>query len=140
MRVIDCGVEIESFTVERVEYTKANILLCVDVSGSMEGAKIEMLKDAIRQFAAGTEEIESTALISFSGYIIDDYGFGTDMDTLMAAADGMGPIWEGTDMYHAMIESASRFTPADGSTTMWGVLSARSLSAAKSTPPSPGGR
>lgn len=112
--VMDCGVDITDFTVEKVNYTAANILLCVDVSGSMSDyGKIGKLRDAIKQFAAEKADIENIALVTFNNRIVNDYVFGVTAEELKAAADNLRADG-GTDMYHALIHSLSKFTKGPG--------------------------
>lgn len=65
LKIEDCGVEITDFKVEKVDYSGANILLCVDTSGSMGGDKIENLKNAIKLFLEDKADIEDVALVTF---------------------------------------------------------------------------
>lgn len=113
LSVKDCGIEITDFTVEKVDYTSANILLCVDTSGSMSGDKIEHLKSAIKLFAADKAEIENIALITFSSGINGDYPFGLSIDELNAAADSIYASG-GTEIYHSIIYSLDKFTKGEG--------------------------
>ena len=54
----DCGADITNFSVEKVDYSGANILLCCDVSGSMEGNAINNLKEAVSLFVGSRSDIE----------------------------------------------------------------------------------
>ncbi len=113
MSVVDCSVGISDFTVEKVDYSGADILLCVDISGSMQGSKIENLKDAIRLFAADKEEIENIALVTFNGEIAGDYPFGLSAEELNQVADS---IYAGgnTSVYHSAIYSLEKFESNPG--------------------------
>ncbi|NLB81358.1 MAG: VWA domain-containing protein, partial [Clostridiaceae bacterium] len=113
LSVKDCGVEITVFTVEKVDYTSANILLCVDTSGSMAGDKIEKLKSAIKLFAADKAEIENIALVTFDSGINGDYPFGLSVDELTAAVDSIYADG-GTAVYHSIIHSLDKFTKGSG--------------------------
>lgn len=113
MSVIDCGVNITDFNVEKVNYTGANILLCVDSSGSMQGYKIENLKAAIKLFAADKASIENIALVTFDSGVIGDYPFGLSVDELTAAADSIY-AGGGTAVYHSLIYSLGKFTKIPG--------------------------
>lgn len=113
LSVKDCGVEIKDFTVEKVDYTSANILLCVDTSGSMAGDKIEKLKSAIKLFAADKAEIENIALVTFDSGINGYYPFGLSIDELTAAVDSIY-AFGGTAVYHSIIYSLDKFTKGLG--------------------------
>ena len=113
MSVNDCGIDIEDFTVEKVDYTSANILLCVDTSGSMQGRKIENLKNAIQLFAADKAGIENIALVTFNSGISGDYPFGLSVDELISATDSISASG-GTDVYGSIIYSHNKFTKGPG--------------------------
>jgi len=108
LSVQDCGADIGKFSVEKVEYTGANILLCCDVSGSMEGDGIRHLKEAISLFVENRPDIVNIALVTFSNYIKDVYTFGTPSETLLQAAYYLY-AYGGTDMYSAVIQSINMF-------------------------------
>lgn len=109
----DCGVDITEFTIEKVKYTGANILLCVDTSGSMEGYKIENLKNAIKYFAAEKTNIENISLVTFSSGIENDYPFGISIDELTTAADSIYADG-GTAIYSSVLHSIAKFTKTPG--------------------------
>lgn len=109
----DCGVDITDFTIEKVNYTGANILLCVDTSGSMEGYKIENLKSAIKYFAAEKTNIENIALVTFSEDVENDYPFGISIEDLTASADSIYAEG-GTAIYHSVLHSITKFTKGPG--------------------------
>lgn len=107
--VRDCGVEITDFTVEKVDISAINILLCCDVSGSMSGTPINDLKKAVVEFVQSSPDIENIALITFSGSVEDVYSFGTSKDTIINAANGIYASG-GTNMYNAIIQSLNHFS------------------------------
>lgn len=113
MKVTDCGIEITDFKLENVDYTGANILLCVDRSGSMGDGKLEELKEAIRLFVAEKADIENIALVSFDSEIIDKYPFGTSTEELTEAANQMTPLG-GTAVYPSLVYSIDLFTANPG--------------------------
>ncbi len=114
MGLKDCGSEIKDFKVEKVDYSGANILLCVDVSGSMSSNdKIEYLRSAIKLFAENKEDIENIALVTFSGMIEDDLPFGTSADELISAADSLYASG-GTAIYSSLLASIDKFKAEDG--------------------------
>lgn len=109
LKLTDCGVEISDFKVEKVEYDAANILFCVDVSGSMSGSKISDLKDALNLFISGKSDKESIALMPFSYNIDQKYPFGTDKNTLLNASNSLYASG-GTAIYRSMCESIKEFS------------------------------
>ena len=109
LTVRDCGINITDFTIEKVNYTKANILLCLDVSGSMsDNNKIGMLRDAVKLFAADVAAIENIALVTFDSRIVLQHPFGLSSEELLTIADSLRPLG-GTNMYGALIGSIPQF-------------------------------
>lgn len=109
----DCGADISDFTIEKVDYTGANILLCCDVSGSMDGNAISHLKEAVSLFVDNRSDIENIALMTFSSGINEFYGFGSSSDELMAAAQSLFASG-GTNMFDAVNDSVGRFSLRPG--------------------------
>jgi Mg-chelatase subunit ChlD len=114
MSVQDCGIDINDFTIEKVDYTGANILLCVDVSGSMAYyGKIGELKEAIKLFVSEKAPVENIALVTFSHYITGEYPFGTTADQIALAADSIKANGM-TNMYDALVHSLGKFAKIPG--------------------------
>ena len=109
----DCGVNITDFTIEKVEYAAANILLCVDVSGSMQGYKIDDLVGAVRLFADEITPVENISLVTFNNGIVNDYPFGMTASELLNAANNIY-AGGGTAIYHSTIHSISKFSNNPG--------------------------
>ncbi|MEG1878065.1 MAG: vWA domain-containing protein [Pseudoflavonifractor sp.] len=118
----DCGAAIEDFTVEKVEYTGANVLLCCDTSGSMDGEPIESLRAAVRLFVENQEQGEQIALITFSSMEEMALGFGTTDAELLSAADGLAANG-GTNMYGAVLGSMGQFKKTENAINVVVLLS-----------------
>lgn len=112
INIKDCGIAIEDFEIEKVEYSGAQIMLVCDISGSMSGQPIADLRNAVQKYVETSSDVESIALITFDDYIIDVYDFGTDNDTLISAAQGLYSQG-GTNMYGAIIDSLKYFDSDD---------------------------
>lgn len=110
LKVSDCEIDINDFTLEKVTYTGANILICADVSGSMIGQPIEDLRNAVRMFVESSDEIESVALVTFNDSISGVWNFGTPNEELIAAAQSLR-AYGGTNMYEAVQNALSYFSP-----------------------------
>lgn len=108
--VKDCGVEISNYTIKKVEYSGANILLCCDVSGSMGGNPIQDLRNAVKTFVDSSSDIEQIALVPFSGSVGNVYPFGTDKDVIAEAGANLNS-GGGTEIYGATLESIEMFYP-----------------------------
>ncbi|MGN0687281.1 MAG: VWA domain-containing protein [Oscillospiraceae bacterium] len=106
--VSDCGLDVSDFTIEKIEYKASNILMCCDVSGSMTNQAINDLKQALTTFVNTTDEIESVALITFSGSVEEKCLFGTEDETLLDVISGIRS-GGGTDIYNALCESIQCF-------------------------------
>lgn len=113
LAIQDCGADITDFTVEKIDYTKANILLCCDVSPSMAGIGMESLKEAIVMFVDNRTDADNIALLTFSGRVENFYNFGTSPDELIDIARNLR-IGNGTNMYDAIIDCLSRFDVRPG--------------------------
>lgn len=113
LQITDCGLQITDFEIEKVNYGSANILLCVDVSGSMDGDKIKRLREAVALFVSGKEDIENISIIAFDDGVSGEWPFGTSVSDLEAAADSLY-AGGGTNMYGALIESIERFEVRPG--------------------------
>lgn len=109
IKVTDCGMEITDFTVEKVEVAKAQILLCCDISISMDGQPLEDLKKAVRLFVETASDKEDLAIVTFGSYVDSVLGFGTPRQELMDKADSLRVV-SGTNMYNAVIESLEKFS------------------------------
>ena len=112
LKVSDCEIDIKDFTLEKINYEKANILICADVSGSMQGQPINDLKNAVQKFIESTDSIESVALITFNGDVSGVWNFGTPNEQLIEAVKNLG-AWGGTNMYSAVQEALKYFTPGE---------------------------
>ncbi len=109
LKIKDCDLNIEDFTVEKVEYSGSNILFCVDVSGSMsDSGKIEYLKSALRDVIESKPEIESIALVTFESGIRVDLPFGTSTEELLSTVDSLRASG-GTAIYSSLRKSITKF-------------------------------
>ena len=107
LRVYDCGAQITEFTLDKVNYTGSNILLCCDVSGSMSDS-IGNLKDAVKTFITEQNPDEKLAVVTFNSEIVDTKGFGTSDEELLELAEGMR-AGGGTDMFSAVVNCLGDF-------------------------------
>lgn len=68
LSVTDCGVNIDDFKIEKLNYSSSKIYIVCDKSGSMEGNE-EILKEAVRSFADSLTDKERVAVVGFSDYV-----------------------------------------------------------------------
>jgi hypothetical protein len=90
LTVADCGINIEDFTIEKVNFAGANILLVCDTSGSMSADNaIGHLRDAVKMFVQDKSPNEHIGLVTFSSGIGIVHPIGTDSSTLISTADSL---------------------------------------------------
>ncbi len=105
--VRDCGIDIEDFALEKIEYTEAQILLCCDNSDSMK-KNIDILKAAVSSFVNGRAENENISLLTFNSGILGRVGFGSNDEQLKKMIDAMSARG-GTDIYNTVLKSIQSF-------------------------------
>ena len=89
LKIYDCSIEITEFTVKKVEYEKANIILCCDNSGSMSGA-VDSLKNAVNKFLETTTAEESIGFYTFDSSMIQKLPLGSSSESIKNAVSNMG--------------------------------------------------
>ncbi|MBQ1407178.1 MAG: VWA domain-containing protein, partial [Eubacterium sp.] len=107
LELADCDCKIDEFDLEKIEYSGARIILCCDISGSMEG-NIGALKDAVKKFIYDREANEKIKIVTFDDTIKGESEFETDETELYGYADGMF-AQGGTNMYSAVLECMDMF-------------------------------
>jgi len=105
----DCGMVIDDFTVEKVKYDAANIMLVCDVSGSMSGKPLSDLSNAVSLFANTATSKENIGLISFDDTKVAYHVLGTDPSVIRDAASNFR-AGGGTNMYDPMITAVGNFS------------------------------
>ena len=71
INILDCGIVIPDYEVEKLADAKVNIVLCCDTSGSMAGQKIADLQDALREFSGKAGSDTNIGIVSFSSGVND---------------------------------------------------------------------
>ena len=112
--VEDCGVEITDYTLEKINYDSARMLLCCDVSGSMSGQPIEDLKAAVRELGETASGDVSLAVVTFTSSPSVLLGFTRDGEQAAAAAGQMS-AGGGTNVYQGVMTSFDQFLSGAGS-------------------------
>lgn len=108
LKIYDCGAEITDYTLEKIDYSSSNILLCCDVSGSMSG-NIGDLKDAVITFVEDKNSDEDISVVTFDDSIVDTKPFGTSDEELKNFAQDMRALG-GTDMFSAVLSCLNNFS------------------------------
>lgn len=107
LKVYDCGAQITDFSLEKIEYTGSNILLCCDVSGSMSES-MGNLRDAVVTFITDQNPDEKLAVVTFNSSIVETKTFGTPDQELLDFAQNMNANG-GTDMFSAVLNCLGDF-------------------------------
>ena len=107
LELADCDCIIDEFDLEKIEYSGARVILCCDISGSMQNS-IGALKEAVKKFVSDREANEYIKIVTFDDTIKGESEFETDESELYSFADGMF-AQGGTNMYSAVLECMDMF-------------------------------
>ncbi len=110
MHFTDAGVEIEDYTVEKVNYTGINVILVCDDSGSMEGSPRDDLSNAVKAFVNNADANVDIGIVPFASEVKSEMvaPLGSDKSTLLASADGLCADG-GTNIYDAVVYAETLF-------------------------------
>lgn len=106
--VEDCGIQITDYTLEKVEYNSANMLLCCDVSGSMEGRPIEDSKAAVVSMADSMTGNARLGVILFNNTVQSTTNFTVQPDIIRSAAESM-TAHGGTNIFDTVVQGLNSF-------------------------------
>lgn len=111
INILDCGLEILDFSVEKIADAKVNIVLCCDTSGSMEGQKIADLRNALNEFSVKADVDTNIGIVSFSGGVNGDWtcqpqNNRSDLNTIINSIAAGG----GTSILSGVEHGLSMFT------------------------------
>ncbi len=109
LSVWDCGSSIIAFSLEKMEFQRARIVLLCDVSGSMYENK-QALKDAIVAFASNMVEGEEVSVICFDSKIVFQSPFSSDPNVVASYAEEID-TGGNTALYKSACEVLKQFTP-----------------------------
>lgn len=71
VEILDCGAVISDYQVTKQEYDTVNIVLCCDNSSSMEGEKIENLKQAVSIFIGKVADEVNIGIVPFGSGVLE---------------------------------------------------------------------
>ena len=80
----DCGMEITDYKLEKVQYSKAQVFLICDNSGSMSGS-IDSLKEAVARYISSKNQREEISIITFDSSVLSNTGLTTNSSVLKNA-------------------------------------------------------
>lgn len=112
LAIYDCGVKIDDFTLKKVEYESARIILCCDVSGSMSES-IQDLQNAVTAFVNDRGKKEEVSIVTFSSGIEKTVPFGSSDRELL---DFVETMWAsgGTSIFYTVIECLNGYSESRG--------------------------
>lgn len=109
VRLNDCNYDITDYTIEKIDYEKANVILCCDNSGSMSGS-VGSLQNAVSQFIASSNEKETIGFYTFDHSMIQAHPLGSiTAEELQNAIINMG-AYGGTNIFGALEQILSSVT------------------------------
>ncbi|MCX7771829.1 MAG: VWA domain-containing protein, partial [Clostridia bacterium] len=121
LKLEDTGSALTDYKLDKIKIDRSNIILCVDVSPSMQNFMND-LKAACLKFTATMGKTEKVGIIGFDSGVIYDYGFESQKTTLDANINSLS-TGNGTNIHNAVLQSLSKFTPAEGQNNIVIVLS-----------------
>lgn len=114
LEVLDCGINISDFQIEKINYDHLYTLLCCDTSGSMEGEAIENLKSAVSLFAENKEEKDVLGLVEFNDAPTEILEMGSSVEQIKDEAQSITASG-GTNMYDTAISAMDMFNSENDS-------------------------
>ena len=112
LEIYDCGVQIQDFTLKKLEFDSARILLCCDVSGSMQES-MQDLQNAVTTFINERNEDEKLSIVTFSGGIEGTAPFGASDRELLAFTESMR-AFGGTNIFYTVLDCLDDFSNQEG--------------------------
>lgn len=114
MQVVDAGVEIHDYNVEKVQYGNVNVILVCDDSGSMGGAPRNDLCKAVKSFVMNADDNVKIGMVPFASSVKTNHvsALGASKDELYRNADALCADG-GTNIYDAVVYANSMFPKND---------------------------
>ena len=109
IKLEDCGIEIEKFTLGKKQYDGSKVILLCDVSGSMSGS-IDQLKNAVKRYVKSMGNNEQVNVVLFSDKIDASTGFVSNKDQLISFADEQIYTRGGTAMAMSTVDCLGQFS------------------------------
>jgi Mg-chelatase subunit ChlD len=90
------------------------VVVAVDVSGSMAGAPLDEIKEALRALAASRGPQEEIALVSFADDVVVESRFGASPSELGAAIDRLAPRGRITELFKGLFKALALLAEQPG--------------------------
>lgn len=120
LSVYDCGVRIEDYTIEKLDFDCSNIMLICDVSGSMSDS-IESLKTAVSEFVSNKTEDENIAVVKFESSVTGEADFSSTDEQLQNFISNMS-AGGGTAIYSTTYNKLEEFNGSEKSNDIFIVM------------------
>lgn len=117
LKLEDCGINIEDFTINKKQYDGSKVILLCDVSGSM-GGSIDNLKDAVVRYVKSMERNEHVNIVLFSDKIDASSGFSTNKDELIEFAQNQIYVRGGTTICESTYNCLGHFADNNVANTL----------------------
>jgi tight adherence protein B len=114
--VVEDGEE-QDVDVVRLRSNDLNVVVAVDVSGSMAGEPIEQAKAAVARLLSTLPEDVPVSLVSFGETAVLQHAFSTDRTSLQAAVDGLIAAG-GTALYDGIDRSVAQLASRGGTSAL----------------------
>lgn len=114
MAITDAEVEIEDYEVEKIDYKTINVILVCDVSGSMSGASIQNLREAVKTFAQNADANVNIGIVPFSSGVKTDLccDLGSSKEKIIETASKLNASG-GTNILDAVNHANTLFPQKD---------------------------
>jgi tight adherence protein B len=114
--VVEDGQE-RSVSVVRLRANDLNVVVAVDVSGSMAGEPMEQAKAAVGDLLRTLPPAVPVSLVSFGQSAVVQHAFSTDRDSLQAAVDGLIAAG-GTALYDGIDRGIAQLASRGGTSAL----------------------
>lgn len=78
----DCNIDVEDYTISKIQYSGSRVVLMCDVSGSMANS-IEALQNAVKRYINSMGGDETVCIIAFDTGIVANSGFSSSKEELI---------------------------------------------------------
>jgi tight adherence protein B len=112
--LLENGIEVQDVRAQVATRDRApiDVVLLVDVSGSMKGAPLDAAKAAAKSFTSSMRPTDRIALVAFSSEPRTVLGFGSDVAALGRAVDSLEASGE-TALHDGLIQAAKTFVDGE---------------------------
>ncbi len=114
--VVEDGEEL-SIDVVRLRTDELNVVVAIDVSGSMAGDPLQQVKAAVGELLANLPTDVPVSVVSFGETAVVQHDFSTDRDSIQASVDGLLAAG-GTALYDGVDRGLAQLSARGGTSAM----------------------